>query len=72
MPKGTDSFDRYLADVALFKPACNGAGAHRWGAARFNGREWVSDSRGRVIRVASHAAAVKLAERANREMKQCP
>ncbi len=54
---------------ATWQPASNGAGKRHWGAARFAGREWAEDSRGQTIRVASHAAAVKLAARKNAEAR---
>lgn len=50
-----------------WKPASHGAGKRHWGAARYDGREWASDCRGRVIWVESHEAAVKLAARMNAE-----
>lgn len=50
---------------ATWRPASNGAGKHRWGAARFGGREWAENEGGRIIRVASFEAAQRLADRMN-------
>lgn len=50
---------------STWRPASNGAGKHRWGAARFGGREWAENESGRVIRVSSHEAAQRLADRMN-------
>lgn len=57
-----------MYDRTKFEPASHGAGKRHWGAARLGGLEWARDKRGRVIWVASHEAAVRLAERANKNL----
>lgn len=46
-------------DCPHWRPASNGSGKMRWGAARYAGREWAKS------RVASFEAAQRLANRLN-------
>ena len=54
-----------MRDDPTWRPASNGAGKFRFGAARFGGREWAEREDGATIRVASYEAACALAESLN-------